>query len=183
MIFDSSGCATVASSTSAEAPGYLVVTSTWGGTMSGSCATGIRKRARSPPSVMTIEITIASRGRSMKTEEIMASAPVGDGRYRRGCHRRVGSRPLDSVNNDLLSLLQAFNNAGRLRRHLTEAYPALPGDVVIIDHVHVAALLIGEDRSTRDGDDLPRLDGFKENRDELIGNQLAKINASRRLRP
>ena len=57
--------ATVASSTSAEAPGYLVVTSTWGGTISGSCATRIRVRARSPPSVMTIAMTIASRGRSM----------------------------------------------------------------------------------------------------------------------
>ena len=48
-----------------------MVTSTWGGTISGSCAIGIRVRARSPPSVMTIEITIASRGRLMKKEEII----------------------------------------------------------------------------------------------------------------
>src|SRR5262249_32667960 len=104
MILDSSGCATVDSSTSADAPGYLVVTSTWGGTMSGSCAIGIRARARSPPKVMTIEMTIASRGRSMKTEEIILSAPAGDGCYGRRCHRCVGPCPLDALDDYSLSL-------------------------------------------------------------------------------
>src|SRR5262245_15577033 len=183
MIFDSKGCATVASSTSADAPGYRVVTSTWGGTMSGSCATGMRNRDSNPPSVMTIEMTIASRGRSMKTEEIMASAPAGDGRDRRRCYRRVGSRPLDALDNDLLSLLQAFNNGGGLRSYLAEAHAALAGDVVIIDHIHIAALLIGEDRGTRDGDDLPGRDGFQEDGNEFVCNELAKADSARRLFP
>ena len=111
------------------------------------------------------------------------SAPAGDGRCRCGCHRRVGSRPLDSLDDDLLSFLEAVNNAGRLRRHLAEAHPALPGDIVIIDDIHVAALLIGEDGGTRDGDDLLRLDGFQEHGDELVGDELAKLDTSRRLGP
>jgi hypothetical protein len=37
----------------------------------GELRDGIRVRARSPPSVMTIAMTIASRGRSMNTGEIM----------------------------------------------------------------------------------------------------------------
>ena len=39
--------------------------------MSGNCATGIAVIAISPASVMTIETTKASRGRSMKTSEII----------------------------------------------------------------------------------------------------------------
>ena len=73
------------------------------------------------------------------------SAPAGDGRGGRRRHRRVGSRPLNSVDDDLLSLLQAIDNAGRFRRQLAEAHPALPGDILIVDHIHVVALLIGED--------------------------------------
>ena len=43
--------------------------------MSGNCASGIAKIAISPASVMTIEMTKASRGRSMKTSEIIAARP------------------------------------------------------------------------------------------------------------
>jgi len=45
---------------------------TCGGTISGNCATGIWKIAMKPASVMTIDTTKASRGRSMKMPEIMA---------------------------------------------------------------------------------------------------------------
>src|SRR5262249_15624771 len=183
MILDCSGCAPVDSSTSADAPGYLVVTSTWGGTMSGSCATGIRKSAKSPPSVMTIEMTIASRGRSMNTDEIMFSAPAGDGRRGRGRYRCVRPCPLEALHDNLLSLLQAVGNAGRLRRQLAEAHAALPGDVVIVHDVNVTAFLIGKDCGARDRDHLLCLDRFKENGDELVGDQLAKVDASCRLRP
>src|SRR5262249_60449874 len=52
------------------------------------------------------------------------------------------------------------------------------GDVVIIYHIHVAALLIGKDRGSRHGDDLPWLHGFKEDGDELVGRELAKLDTS-----
>ena len=108
------------------------------------------------------------------------SAPAGDGRCKRGSDRRVGSRPLDSLDDDLLSFLEALSDAGRLRRHLAEAHPALPGDILIVDHIHVAALLIGEDRGARHGDDRLRLHGFKKDGDELVGDELAKVDTSRR---
>ena len=39
--------------------------------MSGNCAIGIWLSATAPASVMTIEMTDASRGRAMKTSEII----------------------------------------------------------------------------------------------------------------
>src|SRR5262249_24917340 len=182
MIFDSSGWATVASSTSADAPGYIAVTWTWGGTISGSCATGIRVSAKRPPRAMTIAITIARRGRSMKTEETMFSAPAHDGRDGRRGHRRVGSRLLDPIHDDLLSFRQAVGNAGLFRSHFAEAHAALAGNILIIHHIHIAALLVGEDRGARHGDHLFRLDGLQEDRDELVCDQLAKVDTARRLR-
>src|SRR5690242_16190354 len=71
MTCDSSGCATVFSTTSADAPGKVALTCTCGGTMSGNCDTGIRMIASAPASVITIAITIASRGRSTNIPEII----------------------------------------------------------------------------------------------------------------
>ena len=59
-----------------------MLTCTCGGTMSGNCATGSAPSAITPAIEMTIEMTIASRGRWMKTEEIIAAfasrQPAGD---------------------------------------------------------------------------------------------------------
>src|SRR5262249_36258915 len=63
-----------------------------------------------------------------------------------------------------------------------EAHPALASDIVRIDHIHVAALLISQDRGARHGDNLPWLDRFEENGDELVSYELAKPYAARRLR-
>ena len=43
--------------------------------MSGNCAIGIWANATRPASVITIEMTAASRGRAIKTPEIMSQAP------------------------------------------------------------------------------------------------------------
>jgi hypothetical protein len=72
MICCSSGWATVCSTTSASAPGNTAETLTCGGTMSGNWATGRRVRATRPATVITIEMTNARRGRSMKSEDIMS---------------------------------------------------------------------------------------------------------------
>ncbi len=63
---------------------------------------------------------------------------------------------------------------------MAEAHAALPGDILIVDHVYVVALLIGEDGGARHGDDRLRLHGFNKDGDELIGDELAKLDASRR---
>ena len=47
------------------------MTLTCGGTMSGNCATGSAVSAITPAIVMTVETTNASRGRRMKTDEIV----------------------------------------------------------------------------------------------------------------
>ena len=45
--------------------------------MSGNCAIGIAESAIRPASVMTIEMTMAKRGRSMKMPEIIGQAAGG----------------------------------------------------------------------------------------------------------
>src|SRR6202011_5007943 len=66
LISCSGGVATVRATVSADAPGYVVVTWTVGGTTSGYCATGRIARAPSPSSVTNMLRTAAKRGRLMK---------------------------------------------------------------------------------------------------------------------
>src|SRR5580693_6150280 len=102
------GWATVASTTSASAPGYRVVTETCGGTISGNCATGIWKIASRPARVMTIETTKASRGRSMKTPDIMAARLTADpGRQHRLLHDLARSHLLDAVHDHVFAIAHA----------------------------------------------------------------------------
>src|SRR4029079_6291629 len=50
----------------ASAPGYVAVTSIWGGTISGNCAMGNVRIDTRPDSTVKIAITIATMGRLMK---------------------------------------------------------------------------------------------------------------------
>ena len=67
------GAVTVSWSTEAFAPGYVVVTLTVGGVMSGIDATGRSGIEMAPASTMTMETTIAMIGRLTKREE---NAPI-----------------------------------------------------------------------------------------------------------
>src|SRR5689334_14028933 len=93
LICCSSGVATVRATVSADAPGYTVVISTVGGTISGYWATGNTSRAPSPRSVTNVLRTIAKRGRSMKkcARRIFSLLPVRPARTR---DRAVLSRDL-----------------------------------------------------------------------------------------
>src|SRR5260370_28530771 len=71
------GAATVSATTWALAPGYLAVTWTVGGVISGYSATGRRAAAMAPSRMMTMEITQARTGRSMKKRASMAVLPQG----------------------------------------------------------------------------------------------------------
>src|SRR5579871_4674362 len=73
--------------------------------MSGNCATGIRVMAMSPASVMTMEMTKARRGRSMKIAEITGLVPAAR-RQHRDLHRLVGANLLDAVDDDAVTFLQ-----------------------------------------------------------------------------
>src|SRR6185295_11550740 len=65
------GEATVCSTTSADAPGYVALTVTTGGAISGYCAIGRLRIADRPASTRNVEITAAKIGRSMKKRENM----------------------------------------------------------------------------------------------------------------
>src|SRR5437762_6782501 len=75
LIAFSSGDATVCSSTSADAPGYVAVTVTTGGAISGYWAIGRLRIADKPASTRNTEITAAKIGRSIKKRENMSGYP------------------------------------------------------------------------------------------------------------
>src|SRR5690242_310091 len=72
--------------------------------MSGNCAIGIDATAMAPASVITIAITIANRGRSMKIAENMSSVLRGEVRR----HDLAGMDLLYSLDNDKLALFKAL---------------------------------------------------------------------------
>ena len=65
------GAATVSETTCALAPGYVVETCTVGGVMSGYCSTGRPRALTRPKMTVTIAMTLAKIGRSMKKREII----------------------------------------------------------------------------------------------------------------
>src|SRR5258706_8744605 len=77
--------ATVSSTTCALAPGYVAVTCSAGGATSGYCATGKPRSASKPASTMTIAMTQAKIGRSMKKRGSMSRSLA------LGCNRRFGA--------------------------------------------------------------------------------------------
>src|SRR6476659_4949318 len=139
----------VASTTAPEAPGKLVVTETWGGTISGYCAIGIEYSANAPAIVVTMAMTMASRGRSTKTEESIESTPQCL-RHRACSHRYSGTDPLQAVHDDLLAAGQARVNHD-IRAALGAGLDAL--DVgLAVDDEHIDAPLVGDERSLGDDD-------------------------------
>ena len=141
-------------------PDSVAVTWTCGGTMSGNCATGMRSSASAPAIVMMIAMTIASRGRSTKTAEIMrarqvrgawaahrsaaASAGAGfDARCRGG--RAARRRPRSS--RPPSGRRRSRRSSGVLWPSWT---PALLGLVAVAHHLDVVALLVGQDGGARD---------------------------------
>ena len=65
---------TVRSTTSALAPGYVALMETCGGATSGYASAGSPRMAKTPPRVMTMAITHANTGRSMKNCGMLESA-------------------------------------------------------------------------------------------------------------
>src|SRR6185436_13134918 len=63
-------CVTVSSSVLADAPGYVAITEMVGGAMLGYCAMGRLVIESAPASMITIAMTHAKTGRSMKNRDI-----------------------------------------------------------------------------------------------------------------
>src|SRR6476659_3824171 len=140
----------VASTTAPEAPGKLVVTETWAGTISGYCAIGIEYSASAPAIVVTMAMTMASRGRSTKTED---SIKLASDRLRHwACsHRYSGTDPLQAVHDDLLAAGQPSVNHD-VRAALGAGLNALDDGLAILDDEHIDAPLVGDERSLGDDD-------------------------------
>src|SRR6185436_20888776 len=69
------GLATACSMVMASAPGYVVVTMIWGGTISGNCASGSPRIETTPTITVMMAMTIATIGRS--TKNLATPSPPG----------------------------------------------------------------------------------------------------------
>src|SRR6266568_2752104 len=99
------GAATDCDTTSALAPGKLVVTVTWGGTTCGYCAIGRFTAASAPTRIMTSAMTVEKTGRSIKKLSMACASSLGrcDDRF----HRRPGTKLAESLHHYPISGGQA----------------------------------------------------------------------------
>src|SRR6516164_2167168 len=154
------GWATGASTTPEFAPGKVVVTCTWGGTMSGYCASGMTNSDTSPAIVVIKAMTMANRGRSTKIADSIGLASVECGRYRCSLYRHSGSQRLETLDDHQLVTRQTLGDdyicaAGAACLDSPDRH--LP----IFDDEHVNALLIREQRSLGHHDLLLGLAGLE----------------------
>src|SRR3954468_609735 len=69
-------CVTVPSTVGAEAPGYVALTRIEGGAIEGYCSIGRLRMLRPPANMITIAITQAKTGLSMKYLDMMIRDPA-----------------------------------------------------------------------------------------------------------
>src|SRR5262245_42430502 len=132
-----------------------------GGTMSGYCATGSETRQTRPRRTVTIAMTLARIGRSMKNLDIANRSPRSPCR-RRGVGRRrrvaVGGMGADLAPRDGLQDPLDDHPVVRLQplihdegiAHLLAGLDRSPLDhVLVVDHQDVLALLVEADRIAR----------------------------------
>src|SRR3954462_10273395 len=159
LICSSIGATTVEATTSAFAPGYWPDTLMPGGAISGYCATGRRVKATAPRITITIETTAAKIGRSMKKCEIRmpvrllclglrAGRPGGRRLLRRDLLPRP--RPHQAVDDDaVVGCDPVLDDAEIIVAQRSERDVFLHRGVVVADHQHEFADLLGADRRVR----------------------------------
>src|SRR5262245_40564458 len=108
--------------------------------MSGNCAIGIVVIAMAPASVMTMAMTKASRGRSMKMPENIS----GSWHHVRSDHL-TGTHLLDSLDDDQLSLLEAGGHDNVTTALGAGRYAALLHLFRCVDHEDITARLVEQD--------------------------------------
>src|SRR5271166_3751781 len=139
--------------------------------MSGNCATGMRNSDRTPASVTRMAMTIASRGRSTKTAEIM---PLSARRFRRGRCRGGGTghhldarpHPLEAFEHDHVALVQPGHDHRCGWRRLAKLDATLLDTILAIDQIDIIALLVRQNGGARDAECFHRLNAFDQHSDE-----------------
>src|SRR2546426_5687230 len=87
--------ATDCDTTSALAPGKLVVTVTWGGTTCGYCEIGRPTAASAPTRIMSSAMTVEKTGRSMKKLSMACALRLG--RHDDWLHQGAGTKLAKSL--------------------------------------------------------------------------------------
>src|SRR5260370_22606814 len=156
LIWCSIGAATVSATVSALAPGNWPVTLITGGAISGYCATGRRAKGTPPRITKTSETTAAKIGRSMKKCEMRtissAVLGVGLGLARRRVllvlrrHLLAGAYARNAVDHDAVIGSDAVLDNAQSVVGVAEHDVFRPGDVLVVEHQHVFARLLGPDR-------------------------------------
>src|ERR1700722_16983405 len=128
--------------------------------MSGYWAKGIAYKATSPAIVVTIAMTIASRGRSTNTDENICSTRIGCCCHRACLDRLSRPNALEPFDNDLLAAFQPFDDD--IRSALAARLYSLDHRFAVFNSKYVHACLVRDERGLRDGHPLlglTRLDG------------------------
>src|SRR6185295_7440046 len=95
----------------------------------------------SPAMVVTMAMTIASRGRSTKMDDSIGSTPVADLGHVRGAHRRAGAQALQALDDDQIARLQPAVD-GNVRPDLACRLDPPDRRLAVLDDEHVGALLV-----------------------------------------
>src|SRR4051794_2207248 len=113
--------------------------------MSGYCAIGITINDSSPAIVVTIAMTVASRGLSIKMAENMVSSPSERGRRRVCHHSHTGTQAFHPLHDHLLPAFQSIVD-DRVRAGLAAKLHASDRRLAVDNEEDVDSLLIGNQR-------------------------------------
>src|SRR5215471_12122667 len=122
--------------------------------------------------VVTMAMTIASLGRSTKIADSIGSAPSNRLRYRAGADRYAGAHVLQSFDDDELAAGQPFIDDD-VRPALGARLDAPDDGLAVVDHKHIDAALIGDQRGLRDDHSFLRLAAFEIDAHQLPIDQRA----------
>src|SRR5690242_1386031 len=103
--------------------------------------------AIAPAITVTMAMTMASRGRSTKTDDSIASAS-GRSHRRRSLDRRSGPQRPESLHDHLLAPLESLGNDGVRAGLAPQLHPPDDGFAAFHDE-DIDALLVGDQRSLR----------------------------------
>src|ERR1700722_1791078 len=115
-------------------------------------------------------MTMARRGRSTKMAESTESAPRQSRLDRTSTHGGAGAHRLQPFDDHLLAAVEAGvdRDAGA---GLAAGLDALDDRLAVLDHEHIDAFLVGDQRGLRDDDLLVGCSGLEIDLDELAVDQ------------